>query len=217
METHLSMMRIGVIGAGSVGGTLGRRWAERGHEVLFGVRDATEGKVRELLSASGGRARAGSVVQAAAFGEVVVLATPWAAAESALCAAGDLRGKTLLDCTNPLKPDLTGLTIGHTISGGEQVAAWAPGAHVVKIFNTTGFDNMADPKYKEGAATMPYCGDDPSAKTIAANLAADLGFGPLDAGPLAQARLLEPYALLWITLAYKQGLGRNFAFRLVRR
>jgi predicted dinucleotide-binding enzyme len=210
-------MRIGVIGAGSVGGTLGRRWAERGHEVLFGVRDATDEKVRRLLSASGGRARAGSVEQAGAFGEVVVLTTPWSAAESALRAAGDLRGKTLLDCTNPLKSDLSGLTIGHTTSGGEQVAAWARGAKIVKIFNTTGFDNMADPEYKEGPATMLYCGDDSSAKTTAATLAADLGFDPVDAGPLVQARLLEPYALLWITLAYKQGLGRSFAFRLVRR
>jgi predicted dinucleotide-binding enzyme len=209
-------MRIGIIGAGSVGGTLGRRWGECGHEVFFGVRDAADPKVRELIGKSSRSARAGSVAEMAGFGTVVVLATPWSAAESALRSAGDLSGRTLLDCTNPLTADLSGLTVGLTISGAEQVATWSR-AHVVKIFNTTGFDNMADPRYAEGAATMLYCGDIAGAKATAAQLATDLGFEPLDAGPLRQARLLEPYGLLWISLAYQQRLGRNFAFRLMRR
>jgi len=123
----------------------------------------------------------------------------------------------LLDCTNPLKPDLSGLTVGYTASGGEQVAGWAPGARVVKIFNTTGFPNMANPEYPEGRSMMLYCGDDPAAKKVAAQLATDLGFEPYDVGSLAEARLLEPFALVWIHLAVLQKMGTQFAFRLMRR
>jgi predicted dinucleotide-binding enzyme len=110
-------MRIGIIGAGNVGGTLGRAWAANGHEVRFGVPNPTAPKIADLLKATGGKATAGSVAEAAAHGEVVVLATPWAATENAVRQAGNLDGKIILDCTNPLKDDLSGLTIGHTTSG----------------------------------------------------------------------------------------------------
>lgn len=210
-------MKIGIIGAGSVGGTLGRGWAATGHEVLFGVRDPAKGQVRERVSQAGSGTRAGSVAEAGAFGEVVVLATPWGAARSALGAAGGLAGKVLVDCTNPLKPDLSGLAVEPCRSGGEMVAAWAPGARVVKAFNTTGAENMADPRYREGRLTMLLAGDDDDAKATVATLAEELGFEAVDAGDLSAARLLEPLALLWIQLAYGQGLGRSFGFRLVRR
>lgn len=208
--------RIGVIGAGSVGGALGRGWARRGHEVMFGVRDTGDPKVAKLL-AEAETARAGSVAEAAAFGEVVVLATSWGGTRDAVQNAGDLGGKVLLDCTNPLQPDLSGLDVPPGSSAAEQVAGWAPGARVVKIFNTTGFNNMADPIYGEEPATMFYCGDDAEAKAVAARLAADLGFDPTDAGPLHEAPLLESLALLWIHLAYRQKLGRDIAFKLMRR
>lgn len=203
-------MRIGIIGAGNVGGTLGRRWAGAGHEVVFGTRRPE--RVETPLGT-----RAAGVREAAEHGEVVVLATPWDGVREALAAAGDLEGKVLFDCTNPLAADLSGLAIGHTTSASEQVAALAPGARVVKIFNSTGAGNMADPLYGEQAATMFCCGDDGEAKGIAARLAADLGFEPVDAGPLWNARLLEPLAMLWISLAYVQGLGPGIAFKLLRR
>lgn len=208
-------MRIGVIGIGMVGGTLGRRWAREGHEVLFGVREPSSEKVGRLLADSGENARAGTVAEAAAFGEVVALATPWGGTEDAVRHAGDLTGKVLLDCTNPLKPDLSGLA--GDPSGAEQVAAWAPGAKVVKIFNTTGFKNMDDPRFGDDRATMFYCGDDAEAKKVAATLAEGLGFEAVDAGPLAEARSLEYLALLWIHLAYVQKLGPGIAFKLMRR
>jgi 8-hydroxy-5-deazaflavin:NADPH oxidoreductase len=203
-------MRIGIIGAGNVGGTLGRRWAGAGHEVVFGTRHP--GRVGTPPGT-----RAARVREAAEHGEVVVLATPWDGVREALAAAGDLAGKVLLDCTNPLAADLSGLAIGHTTSAGEQVAALSPGARVVKVFNSTGAGNMADPLYGEQAATMLYCGDDGEAKGIAARLTAELGFEPVDAGPLRNARLLEPLAMLWISLAYVQGLGPGIAFKLLRR
>jgi len=210
-------MRIGIVGAGNVGGALGGGWARAGHEVRFGVRDPGDSKVARLVSEIGGKAAASTVAAAAAFGEAVALTVPWSAAEDAINAAGDLSGKVLLDCTNPLRRDLSGLVTGPETSAGEQVAGWAPGARLVKIFNTTGAGNMANPRYGDLAATMLYCGDDPAAKETAARLAADLGFDPIDAGPLVRARLLEPFALLWITLAYAQGHGRDIAWKLLKR
>jgi predicted dinucleotide-binding enzyme len=210
-------MRIGVIGAGNVGGTLGRVWAEKDHDVMFGVPNPTSPKTQDLLKAIVGKVRAGSVAEAAAHGEVVVIATPWPATQDAVRKAGDLSGKVILDCTNPLKEDLSGLTVGHTTSGGEQVAAWASSKRVVKIFNTTGFENMARPSYGGTRITMFYAGDDAGAKRVAAQLAQEIGFDPVDAGPLANARVLEPLCFLWVYLAVKQGQGTGIAFQLLHR
>ena len=122
-----------------------------------------------------------------------------------------------MDCTNPLKSDLSSLLIGHTTSAGEEVAKWAPGARVVKAFNTTGAPNMTNPKFGGARAAMFIAGDDAPAKATVKQLGEDVGFEMIDVGALAQARLLEPLAMLWIHLAFKQGLGRDFAFGLLRR
>ncbi|MGH9731531.1 MAG: NADPH-dependent F420 reductase [Candidatus Acidiferrales bacterium] len=210
-------MKIAIIGAGNVGGALGKGWAAKGHSVYFGVPQPQNEKMRALLKSMGANARAGSVQEAAANAEVVVLATQWNAAQNAIAAAGNLTGKIVIDCMNPLAPDLSGLVLGHTTSAAEQVAAWAKGARVVKAFNTTGAGNMADSRYASGKPVMCIAGDDPAAKKAVASLAKDLGFEPIDAGPLKNARLLEPFAMLWIYLAVKQGLGPNIAFQLLRR
>ena len=116
-------MTIGIIGAGNVGGTLGTGWAKKGHSILFGVPDLSSPSVKAALERAGASAKAGSVADAGAC-EVVVLATPWEATQSAIQNAGNLTGKVVLDCTNPLLPDLSGLALGTTTSGGEQVAGW---------------------------------------------------------------------------------------------
>jgi predicted dinucleotide-binding enzyme len=202
------IMRIAIIGKGNVGRTLGTNWASHGHEVMYGVRDVSkeEDSAKNL-----------AVKEAAQASEVVVLAVPFDAVPKALQAAGNLSGKTLLDATNPLLPDLSGLDMPEGISAAEQIASLVPGVPVVKIFNTTGYPNMANPDYNGQRATMFYCGDNAAAKKIAAGLAEDLGFEPVDAGPLREARYLEPLAMLWIHLALKQGLGVNIAFKLMRR
>jgi predicted dinucleotide-binding enzyme len=210
-------MRIGVIGTGRVGAAVGGRWAAAGYDVMLGAREPASPKVASLVRATGGKARAGSLAEAARFGEVVVLATPFEATEAAIRAAGDLAGKVVIDCTNPITPDLSGLRLGHTTSGAEAVARWAKGARVVKTLNSTGAGNMTDPIYGGERATMFVCGDDARAKATARVLVAALGFDVVDAGPLVQARLLEPLAMLWISLAYGGGLGPNIAFRLMRR
>jgi 8-hydroxy-5-deazaflavin:NADPH oxidoreductase len=213
-------VKIGILGAGSVGGTLGKRWSALGHEIKFGVRAPADAKIKELLT-SAAKSTAGTVAEAAAFGEVVVLSVPWDAVDDALRQAGTgLDGKVLLDCIEPVSmgADLLakGLLIGHHTSAGEQVAGRAPKARVVKALNTVGWPIMADPKFQGESAVMPYCGDDSAAKSVVSKLVGELGFEPLDAGPLANARLLEPFGMLWISLAFS-GMGTNFAFTLRKR
>jgi len=107
----------------------------------------------------------------------------------ALSDACDVSGKIMIDATNPLLPDLSGLAVPASTSGAEMVAQWAKGAKVVKAFNTVGANVMADPTFKEGPVIMFYCGDDTSAKQVVSGLVQELGFGALDAGPLRQARV----------------------------
>ena len=213
-------MQIGIIGAGNVGGTLGKGWTTAGHEVKFGVRNPTEPKILKLLQECGPRASAGSLAQAAAFGQVIALTTPWDGAKSALEQAGNLSNKILIDCTNPVALGdnlMGGLTLGHTTSAAEEIAQWTPGTKVVKAFNTTGAGNMANASYGRDKAVMFVAGDDAEAKQKVVQLSNELGFETIDAGPLRQARLLEPLAMLWISLAFTQGFGPNFAFKLLRR
>jgi NADPH-dependent F420 reductase len=209
-------MQIAVIGTGNVGEALGIGWARAGHDVIFGSRDPTSADAVELLSRAGGKAKIASIPDSIAKADLVALAIPWGAVEDTLQSiALTLTGKILIDCTNPTRgwP-----TVDHSAgSGGEQVARLAPGAKVVKAFNTTGFENMRNPKYGAERVTMFYAGDDAEAKKVVHSLAQDLGFDPVDAGGLSQAYALEILASLWGSLAYTQKMGRGIAFRLMRR
>jgi len=209
-------MKIAVIGAGSVGSTLGRRWAELGHSVCFGVRDVADAKAKDMVGKIKGDARLASVSDAARDAEVVVLATPYAANPAAIAAAGDLSGKILMDVTNPVGPGLT-LAVGFDTSDAEEVAKLAPGAKVYKAMNQVGFDVMANPIFAVGKPVMFVAGDDAAGKKVVLELVSALGFEAIDAGELAIARLLEPFAVLWIHLMARRNLGRNFAFSLLRR
>ena len=213
-------MKIAIIGAGGVGGTLGIAWALRGgHRIFFGVANPRSDKTLASLRLLGGAAHAGTAGEAAAFGEVIVLATPWPATEAAIRSMGNLAGRIVLDCTNPLAvgPAGIGLEIGHGISGGEKVQGWAAGASVFKTLNTTGFKNMAEPVFNGVKSVMFVAGDDEAKKPKVMELVGELGFETVDAGPLRIARLLEPHAMLWIHLALNRGLGRDWAFALLRR
>lgn len=210
-------MRVGVIGSGNVGGTLGVRFAEAGHEVVFASRKPESAEMAELTARAGHGARAATAAETVAASDVILLATPWPATREILEGLEGLAGKVLIDATNPLLPMLAGLEYGTTTSGAEQVAAWAPGAHVVKAFNTIGFNVMANPSFGGTKAVLFYCGDDPSAKAKVGELAAAIGFDARDAGPLKQARFLEPFALLWISLALQHGYGRGIGFQFLQR
>ena len=210
-------MQIGIIGSGNVGGALGTRWARGGHQVIFGSRDPGAGDMKQLLARAGSNARAATFQETAKAGEVLLLSIPWQAAQTVVQSLGDLAGKTLIDATNPLLGDLSGLALGTNTSAAEQVAAWARGAKVVKAFNTIGSNIMEKAAFGQDRPVLFYCGDDAGAKGRVKQLADELGFEPVDAGPLTQARVLEPFALLWISLAFKAGLGREMAFKLLRR
>lgn len=199
-------MKVAVIGAGHVGSALGSSLARAGHAVTYGVRDP--GSDRHA-----GRTVA-SVADAVQASELAILATPWDATEAALAAAGDFGGRPLLDATNPIGPGFA-LTHAHTDSGGEQVARWARGARVVKVFDTTGAENLADASYPGGRPVMFACGDDASAVQLACGLAEDIGFRAVALGGLQRARLMEPVALLWIRLS--RSIGRGHALGLLVR
>jgi hypothetical protein len=213
-------MKIAIIGAGNVGGTLGTAWAQKaGHEILFGVRNPAAEKAQALVAKLGGKARAATPAEAAASADFIVLTTPWPQAEAAVRSLGNVSGKIVLDATNPLAmgPDGLGLEIGHSISAGEKVQGWAAGASVFKTLNTTGFGNMAEPVYDGVKSVMFVAGDDAANKPKVIDLVASLGFDVIDAGPLRNARLLEAHAMLWIELALKRGLGRDWAFARLKR
>jgi hypothetical protein len=212
------VMQIAIIGAGNVGRALGKGWTNRGHAVRYGVRTPADPKYHDLPA--GMAAEPG---EAAADAEVIVLATPWPATEAAIAglkaALGDLSGRLVIDCTNPLGMGPAGLelALGHTVSGAEQVARWAAGAAVFKAFNTTGAGNMADLSGYPVTPAMFVAGDDAARKPLVMGLVRDIGFEPIDAGPLRIARLLEPCAMLWIDQALNRGAGADFAFAVVRK
>ena len=210
-------MRIAIIGAGSVGGALARGWARSGHDITFGVRDPGADRRAGLLTTTG--ARAAAPAEASSAAEVVVLALPWGGAEAAVRGLGDLTGKVVIDCMNPLVMRDGALGLDPTVagSGGETVAGWVPGARVVKTLNQVGAEVMADASGFVHPPAMFLAGDDAEAKAVAAGLLGDLGFEPLDAGDLRKARLLEPLAMVWINQALFRGKGRDWAFAALPR
>jgi hypothetical protein len=207
-------MRIAVVGAGSVGATLGQAWLEQGEDVIWGVRNPSDPKYAALP-----RERVKTAAEAAKGAEVVVIATPWSAAQAAIKSLGSLAGKIVIDCMNPLGMGSDGLqlVLWFNTSAGEQVASWVPGAFVFKTLNTTGADNTAKAGDFPVKPVMAVAGDDAARKPTVMALVGKLGFEAADAGPLKNARLLEPLAMFWIDQAMKRGRGREFAFALVDR
>lgn len=197
-------MKIAILGRGIVGETLGSRWAGVGHTVVFGSRSPAAAD--ELFHAE--------AVQSA---DVVVLALPWAAMSAEFLAELNLGERVVIDCTNPIAADFSGLVPVEEGSGAERVAKVAPDAKVVKAFNTIGVNIMANPSFGTTKATLLIAGDDTSAKATVKSLAEELGLQPEDAGPLSMSRYLEAQAWIWISMAMKFGYGREIAFNLQRR
>lgn len=206
-------MKIGILGAGNVGGALGKLWANQGHQVFFGVRDPQSAKVQVVLRDVGAVVRVGSPAEAVAFAELVLLSVPSSAVAELASGGIDWRGKIVMDATNRFPP----AAVGSGASMGEEVARLLPGARVVKAFNTTGSGNMDGQPYGSQAVDIHLCSDDAAAKAAVAGFVRASGFEPVDCGPLANSALTEALAALWVGLAYRLGNGPDIMFKLVRR
>ena len=203
-------MKIGVVGSGDVARSLGEGLIKAGHTVMIGTRDTAKKELSAWRKKGDKKRSLGSTTEAAAYGEIVFLAIAWHAAEDVLAQVRpELAGKVVIDVTNPLvfnDGEPPSLSVGHTMSAGEIVAASLPDSHVVKTLNIVSHTHMCFPQYKEGLPIMFVAGNNSSAKNATHDLLVDLGWeDTLDIGPIEKSRLLEPLCLLWM----EYGVARN--------
>jgi 8-hydroxy-5-deazaflavin:NADPH oxidoreductase len=187
-------MVIATIGSGHVGGALSSLWRAAGFDVRVADRTNTADVAKGC--------------------QVLALCIPWPAVNNALASCGDLTGKILIDCTNPINKNFDGLAIGGTTSAAEQIQALQPSASVIKAFNSIGSGLLGQAAFGNTVADGFYCGDSDQSKDVVRPLIAATGLRPVDVGPLRNARYLEAMAMLWIDLAVNQKRGPTFAFTL---
>ena len=212
-------MRIGILGSGLMGGKLGMLFARAGHEVIFSYSRDRE-KLETLARDAGGKASVGTPAEAARDADALLLAVHWSRMDDVLKQAGNLSGKVVLSCSLPMNADDTALAIGLTSSGAEELAKKIRGAHFVSVFNTIPSEvliSVFETRRKGHRPSLVYCGDDARAKRVAAQLSEDLGFDPIDAGPLRIARYTEPFALLVAQIAYEGDDGPEVSYRFEQR
>jgi predicted dinucleotide-binding enzyme len=216
-------MRIGILGSGLMGAKLGTIFARAGHEVVFSYSQSND-KLKKLARDAQGNACAGTPAEASSQADALLLAVHWSRIDDVLKQAGDLSGKVIVTCCLPMDADNTKLILGTTTSGAEQLAKKVPQAKVACAFNTVPSEVLFDVFEAKRNATRPspigpslvYCGDDQTAKDVAAKLIEDVGFHPVDCGPLRIARYTEPFALLVGQLAYESEGGPELAYRFER-
>ncbi|HEX5100290.1 MAG TPA: NAD(P)-binding domain-containing protein [Polyangiaceae bacterium] len=215
-------MKVGILGTGDVGRSLGKGFVTLGHEVKLGGREAKNEKATAWANDVGPLASNGTFADAAAFGELIVLATHGVAYESVLTAAGaqNLKGKVVIDTTNPLdfsKGMPPSLAVGHTDSGGEQVQRFVPEARVVKAFNIVGNTSMFRPTFPDGPPDMLICGNDKAAKEQVTKVLHDFGWSNVtDLGSIQASRILEPLCIAWVLYGAVTG-GWNHAFKIIKK
>jgi 8-hydroxy-5-deazaflavin:NADPH oxidoreductase len=208
-------MRIGILGSGLMGGKLGTIFARAGHDVTFSY-SHSEQKLKRLARESKPNARAGTPSEAAREADALLLAVHWSRVNDVLKQAGDLSGKVLVSCSLPMNAKDTDLVVAHTSSGAEVLAKKLPRSRVVAAFGTVPSEvlfSVFEAKRRTKRPSLIYCGDDQRAKDVAAELIRDVGFDPLDVGPLRIARYMEPFTLLIARLAYEGDRGPELAYR----
>ena len=212
-------MRIGILGSGLMGAKLGTIFARAGHDVVFSY-SHSETKLKRLARDAGGRAHAGTPAEAAQDADALLLAVHWSRVDDVLKKAGDLSGKVIVSCVLPMNKADTGLVIAHKSSGAEALARKAGKADIVSAFGTVPsevlFDVFRRKRRTRRRPSLMYCGDNQDAKDVAARLIRDVGFEPVDAGPLRIARYLEPFTLAIAQLAYETEEGPRMAYRIER-
>src|SRR6478609_8241351 len=198
-------MKIGILGSGLMGAKLGTIFAQAGHEVVFSYARSND-KLKRLARDAQGNARAGSAAEAAKDADALLLAVHWSRVDDVLKQAGDLEGKVVLTCSLPMDADNSKLIIGTTNSGAEELAKKVPKAKIVCAFNAVLSEVLFGVFAAKGKTPPPsllYCGDHEQSKSVAAELIRDVGFDPVDCGPLRIARYTEPFALLVAQVAYR--------------
>jgi 8-hydroxy-5-deazaflavin:NADPH oxidoreductase len=215
---RLETMKVGVLGSGTVGQTLGAGFCQHGHDVMLGTRDPK--KVQQWLKDTPG-ASAGTFAEAAEFGNLIVLATLGRVVEEVLQLAGlqNFAGKPVIDTTNPLSdaPPIDGVlqfTTGPNQSLAEKIQEKIPSAHVVKAFNSVGAVRMINPQYKQGTPTMFLCGNDAGAKGKVSDVIRQFGWEPFDCGSIIAARAIEPLSMLWCIPGFQKNQWTH-AFKLL--
>jgi 8-hydroxy-5-deazaflavin:NADPH oxidoreductase len=207
-------MKIGILGAGNLGTGIAKQLIRHGHQVFLSFSKDLNAMAAFAASIN---AQSGAPGDAARFADVLALTAPWTAVAEALRQAGPLDGKVIWDCTNPLKPDLSGLLLGTTTSAGEEVARMAPTATVVKAIPPFAEILHGPPIPTDQPRPVTFvCGDDATAKRTVSELLTLIGADLLNAGPLSAARFAEPAAMLLVHLAYKQGLGARIGAALLK-
>jgi predicted dinucleotide-binding enzyme len=214
-NTESGQMNIGIIGGGNLGTAVAGRLIKMGHAVMLSFSRDLE-KLKVTARSLG--ALAGVPSEAVEFGDIVVLATPWTATAAALRQAGNVTTKKIVwDCTNALKANMSGLSIGRTNSAGEEVARLAPWATVVKAIPPFAeLLHSANTLINGLRPGVFVCGDDAGARKVVAGLVVDIGAEPTDAGPLYLARYTEPACMLLVQLAYVQGWGTRIGLTMAR-
>src|SRR5881628_3849769 len=211
-------MRVGILGSGLMGGKLGMIFARAGHEVVFSYARSND-KLKRLARDAKGKTRPGTPRDAAEEADALLLAVHWSRVDDVLKQAGDVSGKVIVTCSLPMNADDTDLVIAHTSSGAEELAKKVPKARVVSAFGTVPSEvlfGVFAARKKAMRPSLVYCGDDARGKETAAKLIHDVGFDPVDAGPLRIARYTEPFTLLIAQLAYEGDEGPELAYRFVR-
>jgi len=208
-------MRVGILGSGLMGGKLGTLFARAGHDVVFSYA-RSERKLRRLARDAQGHATHGTPADAAREADAVLLAVHWSRVDDVLKRAGDLSGKVIVTCSLPMNSANTALVVAHTSSGAEELARKVRRAKVVAAFGTVPSEvlfDVFDARRRKTRPSLLHCGDDVAAKSVAARLIRDVGFDPVDAGPLRMARFSEPFTLLIGQLAYEGDRGPELAYR----
>lgn len=206
---------IAIIGTGDVAGALGPEFAAQGHTIVYGSRNPARDEVRALVARTGGDASATTPAQSVIGADFVVMAVPGAVVEAVTGNLGDLTGKIIIDPTNAIDRHAGGyLTLSYDTSSAEVIQGAAPGAHVVKAFNTLNWRTMVDPESSGGPVSIPLVGDNAEAKARVAQLVEGMGLEAIDVGPLRYARHVEGMLLIWIHNRYGAGEGPAFDYHL---
>ncbi len=201
-------VRVTVLGAGNIGGTLGRKWVAAGHDVTFGVRDPQGTKAQALRAEVGERAKIGTVDDALAACDVVVMALPGGAMDETIARyAAQIDGKIIIDAANRM-----GEPVRNSLATFQ---ARTPNARVYRAFNSYGWENFAEPVFDGVAADLFYAGPDGNSRATVEQLIADVGLRPVWLGGAEQAGLVDTITNLWFALAIGQRKGRHLAFRVL--